>query len=141
MLKKLLKRLLGWLLTFLYRIEIKGFDNYYAAGKRVLIVANHTSFLDPLLLWVFLPEDINFAIYTQISRRWWLRPFLGLSRVFPMDPTHPISLKNLVHHLQKDIKTVIFPEGRITVTGSMMKIYDGTGMVADKAKSSILPIC
>lgn len=136
----MLKRFLHWLLTLLFRVKVNGLENYRQAGDRVLIIANHTSFLDPLLLGVFLPDDITFAINTQISQRWWLKPFLRLSKVFPMDPTHPISLKALIHHLQSDTKTVIFPEGRITVTGSMMKIYDGTGMVADKSGATLLPI-
>lgn len=136
----MLKHFLHWLLTFIYKVEIKGLDNYYKAGNRVLIISNHTSFLDPLLLGVFLPDNITFAINTLISERWWLRPFLRLSRVFPMDPTRPISLKELINHLKTDTKTVIFPEGRITVTGSLMKIYDGTGMVADKSNATILPI-
>ncbi|MDD5462902.1 MAG: AMP-binding protein [Methylococcales bacterium] len=136
----MLKKILRWLLILLYRVEITGLDNYEKAGKRVLIIANHTSFLDPLLLGVFLPDDITFAINTQVSRRWWLKPFLGLSRVFPMDPTHPLSLKDLIHHLQDNIKTVIFPEGRITVTGGLMKIYDGTGWVADKSEAAVLPV-
>jgi acyl-[acyl-carrier-protein]-phospholipid O-acyltransferase/long-chain-fatty-acid--[acyl-carrier-protein] ligase len=136
----MLKKFLHRLLTLLYRVKVNGLDNYHRAGNRVLIVANHTSYLDPLLLGVFLPDDITFAINTHISQRWWLKPFLRLSTVFPMDPTHPLSLKALIHHLQNDTKTVIFPEGRITVTGSMMKIYDGTGMVADKSGATILPI-
>ncbi len=136
----MLKKILHRLLSLVYRVEITGLENYYKAGNRVLIVANHTSFLDPLLLGVFLPDNITFAINTHISERWWLKPFLRLSKVFPMDPTHPISLKNLIHHLQSDTKTVIFPEGRITVTGSLMKIYDGTGMVADKSGATVLPI-
>ena len=136
----MLKKFLHRLLTLLYRVKINGLDNYHQAGNRVLIVSNHVSFLDPLLLGVFLPDDITFAIDTQISQRWWLQPFLRLSKVFPMDPTHPLSLKALIHHLQNDTKTVIFPEGRITITGSMMKIYDGTGMVADKSGATILPV-
>ncbi len=136
----MLKIFLRQLLILLYRVEITGLDNYTKAGKRVLIIANHTSFLDPLLLGVFLPDDITFAINTQVSQRWWLKPFLRLSRVFPMDPTHPLSLKDLIHYLENDTKTVIFPEGRITVTGSLMKIYDGTGMVADKSEAAILPV-
>ena len=136
----MLKIFLRWLLILLYRVEITGLDNFTKAGKRVLIITNHTSFLDPLLLGVFLPDDITFAINTQVSQRWWLKPFLRLSKVFPMDPTHPLSLKNLIHHLENDTKTVIFPEGRITVTGSLMKIYDGTGMVADKSGATILPV-
>ena len=136
----MLKIFLRWLLILLYRVEIIGLDNYAKAGKRVLIITNHTSFLDPLLLGVFLPDDITFAINTQVSQRWWLKPFLRLSKVFPMDPTHPLSLKDLIHYLENDTKTVIFPEGRITVTGSLMKIYDGTGMVADKSNATILPV-
>ncbi len=136
----MLKKILRWLLILIYKVEVKGLDNYKKAGKRVLIISNHTSFLDPLLLGVFLPDDITFAINTGISERWWLKPLLGLSRVFRMDPTHPLSLKDLIHHLQQDTRTVIFPEGRITVTGSLMKIYDGTGMVADKSGAAILPI-
>lgn len=136
----MLKKILHWLLTLIYKVEVEGLENYKNAGNRVLIVSNHTSFLDPLLLGVFLPDNITFAINTQISERWWIKPFLGLSHVFPMNPTHPLSLKALIHHLQNDTKTVIFPEGRITVTGSLMKIYDGTGMVADKSGAAILPV-
>ena len=136
----MLKKFLHWLLTLIFRVKVHGLENYHQAGDRVLIVANHTSFLDPLLLGVFLPDNITFAINTQISQIWWLKPFLRLSRVFPMDPTHPLSLKTLIHHLQTDTKTVIFPEGRITVTGALMKIYDGTGMVADKSGATLLPI-
>ena len=134
------KQFLHWLLTFIYKVEVKGLEHYHQAGKRVLIVANHTSFLDPLLLGVFLPDDITFAINTHIAQSWWLKPFLGLSKVFSMDPTHPLSLKELIRYLQQDTKVVIFPEGRITVTGSLMKIYDGTGMVADKSGAVVLPV-
>lgn len=136
----MLKNFLHWLLTLIYKVEVKGLDNFEKAGDRVLIISNHTSFLDPLLLGVFLPGDITFAINTHISERWWIKPFLGLSHVFPMDPTQPLSLKALIGHLQGNTKTVIFPEGRITVTGSLMKIYDGTGMIADKSAAAILPV-
>jgi acyl-[acyl-carrier-protein]-phospholipid O-acyltransferase / long-chain-fatty-acid--[acyl-carrier-protein] ligase len=140
MLKKILRVFVGAILKVIYRIEITGMENYLEAGKRVLIVANHTSFLDPLLLWVYLPDDITFAINTGISQRWWLQPFLGLSHIFPMNPTQPMSLKNLIHYFRNDTRTVIFPEGRITTTGGLMKVFDGTGMVADKTQAVILPI-
>ena len=136
----MLKLFLHRLLTLLFRVKVLGLENYAQAGNRVLIISNHVSFLDPLLLGVFLPDDITFAINTHISQRWWLKPFLRLSKVFPMDPTHPLSLKSLINHLQNDTKTVIFPEGRITATGSLMKIYDGTGMVADKSCATLLPV-
>lgn len=136
----MLKKFLQKLLHLLYQVEIRGLENFDAAGERVLIVANHISFLDPLLLGTYLPGDVTFAINTHIARQRWIKPFLRLSQVFEMDPTNPLSLKALIHHLKEDRKAIIFPEGRITVTGALMKIYDGTGMVADKSEATLLPI-
>ncbi|MGH8550737.1 MAG: AMP-binding protein [Methylococcales bacterium] len=136
----MLKRFLHRLLTLLYKVEVCGLENYEKAGERVLIVANHISFLDPLLIWVFLPDRVTFAINTHIARKLWIRPFLRLCRVFPMDPTNPLSSKALIAYLKENRRAVIFPEGRITVTGSLMKIYDGTGLVAVRSQAAVLPI-
>ena len=96
----MLKKSLRTILKLLYRVEVVGLENYYNAGNRVLIVANHCSFLDPPLLAAFLPDEITFAINTHIAGKWWMKPFLGLATVFLVDPTHPMSLKNLIHYLQ-----------------------------------------
>ena len=85
----MLKRFLHWLLTLLYKVEVCGLENYRNAGEKVLIVANHISFLDPLLIGVFLPDRVTFAINTYVAQKAWIRPFLVLCRVFPMDPTNP----------------------------------------------------
>ena len=137
MLRKMIRRILARL----YRVKLLGAEHFDAAGERVLIVANHASFLDPVLLWAFLPENVTFAINTQIAERFWVRPALRWVKVFPMDPTKPMSLKAMAHYLRQNRKAVLFPEGRITVTGSLMKIYDGAGLIADKADAQILPIC
>ena len=136
----LIRYLLRWLLTRLYRVEVNGLENYRRAGKRVLIVANHTSYLDALLLAAFLPDHLTFAINTHIARKWWLRLALRLVEYFPLDPTNPLSIKSLIRYLQQDRAVVIFPEGRITVTGSLMKIYQGSGLVADRSRAAVLPV-
>jgi acyl-[acyl-carrier-protein]-phospholipid O-acyltransferase/long-chain-fatty-acid--[acyl-carrier-protein] ligase len=135
-----LKIILKAVLRMMYRVDVTGFEHYHAAGDRVLIVANHTSFLDALLLAVFLPHKLTFAIDSQIAKRWWMRPLLVLVDCFPLDPTNPYSLKSLIKYIAQNRRAAIFPEGRITVTGSLMKIYPGPGMVADKSRAKILPV-
>jgi acyl-[acyl-carrier-protein]-phospholipid O-acyltransferase/long-chain-fatty-acid--[acyl-carrier-protein] ligase len=136
----LIKPLFRWLLTALYKVKVTGLEHFTEAGERVLVVANHTSFIDALLLWAFLPGKLTFAVNTHIARRRRFRPFLALVQIFPMDPTNPLSAKSLIQYLRRDRKAVIFPEGRITVTGALMKVYDGTGMVADRSGAMVLPI-
>ena len=58
----LIKRFFHWLLTTVYRVKVKGLENYYKAGERVVIIANHTSFLDAILLATFLPDKLTFAV-------------------------------------------------------------------------------
>ena len=101
---------------------------------------NHTSFLDAALLAVFLPDRLTFAINTEISKRWWIKPLLVMVEAFPLDPTNPYSIKSLIRYIEQDKRAAIFPEGRITVTGSLMKIYPGPGLVADKSGAMLLPV-
>jgi acyl-[acyl-carrier-protein]-phospholipid O-acyltransferase/long-chain-fatty-acid--[acyl-carrier-protein] ligase len=136
----IVKRCARAVLSRLYQVKVTGDAHYLAAGQRVLIIANHTSYLDPLLLWAFLPDDVTFAINTRIAEHWWVKPALSFVRTFPMDPTSPMSTKALTRYLQGDRKAVIFPEGRITVTGALMKIYDGAGLIAEKSGAVILPV-
>jgi acyl-[acyl-carrier-protein]-phospholipid O-acyltransferase/long-chain-fatty-acid--[acyl-carrier-protein] ligase len=136
----MLKKIVRSILAKLYRVKLVGFEHYGKAGERVLIVANHTSFLDPVLLWAFLPDDVTFAISSQIIRQWWAKPARRFVKLFPMDPTQPLAVKALTRHLKKNRKAVIFPEGRITVTGALMKIYDGAALIAEKSGATVLPI-
>lgn len=136
----LVKSLGRFLFRLLYRVEIKGLENYEKAGERVVIVANHTSFLDAPLLGCFLKDTPLFGINTEIAKKWWLRPAFALFDLYPLDPTNPMALKGLIKEVQAGKKCVIFPEGRITLTGALMKVYEGPGMIAANANATILPI-
>lgn len=137
---KLLKFLLRCLLRLLYRVEVTGMEHYQEAGDRVLIVANHTSLLDCILLYAWLPETPTFAINTRIASKITSRFSQMFVDLFIMDPANPLSVKSMVKFLSQDKKAVIFPEGRITTTGSLMKIYEGPGLIADKSGATVLPI-
>jgi len=137
---KIVKLLLRWLLGKLYRVRINGFQYYAEAGDRVMIIANHVSFLDAVLLGAFLPGKPTFAVETHIAEAWWIRPVLTLVDFFPMNPRNPLATRALIKYLSENRKAVVFPEGRITVTGALMKIYQGPGLVADKSQAQVLPI-
>jgi len=134
------KVILRRILKTLYRVEVKGTEHLSHFSERTLVVANHTSFLDAVLLYAYLPISATFAINTYISRRWIGRLANVIGNLFPIDPSNPLSIRALIRRLQKGGTVVIFPEGRITVTGSLMKVYPGPGLVADRSHATVLPI-
>ncbi len=83
----------------------------------IIIVAIHLSYLDAALLATYFPSKLTFAINTQVAQHWLVRPFLKLIETFPLDPTNPMAAKSLIESIKDKNHVVIFPEGRITVTG------------------------
>lgn len=127
-----------WKLWF--RLEVRGLENIPKAGARSVIALNHVSFLDAPLILSLLDEPPIFAVDTGIASRWWMQPFLRLADARPLDPLKPLATRSLIQAIRDGRRCVIFPEGRITVTGSLMKIYDGAGMIAEKADAMITPV-
>ncbi len=124
----------------LFRVELRGLDNMPPAGTRMVIAPNHVSLLDGPLVHVALPIDAAFAVDTTIANAWWAKPFMGLIRAHLLDPTRPLAARALTHAVADGEPIVIFPEGRITVTGGLMKVYEGAAMIADKAGAVIVPV-
>jgi len=124
----------------LFRIEVKGIENLNNAGPNVIIALNHVSFLDAGLALSLRNRKPVFAIDVGISRKWWVRPFVKLTNAIPLDPLKPMGVRTLIEAVRAGNALIIFPEGRITVTGSLMKVYDGAAMVADKSDAEIVPV-
>ena len=115
-------------------------ENYKAAGDRVVIVANHQSYLDACLIAAYVPDSPTFAIHTSQAAKWYFKPFLAAVDTFPVDVQSPYSVKRMVEAVRDHgRKLMIFPEGRMTRTGALMKVYEGAALVADRSHAQVLP--
>lgn len=131
---------LSILFRAIYRVELKGVDNLLHAGPNPIIALNHTSFLDAAMAMSILPKDPVFAIDSEMAKKWWVKPFLRFTRALPIDPTKPMATRTLINAVKGGDPLIIFPEGRLTVTGSLMKVYDGAGLIADKTEAFVVPV-
>ncbi|MBC7779921.1 MAG: bifunctional acyl-ACP--phospholipid O-acyltransferase/long-chain-fatty-acid--ACP ligase [Proteobacteria bacterium] len=138
-LRKVLQTVLRGVFSVLFRVRVQGDVTQFDA-PRLLVVANHESFLDGLILGLYLPLDPVFVVHTGVARNRWFRIVLSLVDYLAVDPTSPMAMKTVVRLVETGRPVVIFPEGRITVTGSLMKVYDGPAFVAARTGATLLPV-
>lgn len=108
--------------------------------KKAVYVSNHVSYLDPLILFAFLPGDPVFALNGHLYRRKWIRFLMKTADIMLFNPIEPGDIKELIAKVDSGRRCVIFAEGRITENGGLMKIYEAPGLVADKSQAPIVPI-
>ena len=136
--QEMFRSILRWYFQTFHRAEIVGMEHALAVGDKAVVVVNHLSFLDGCFVAAYLPGAPVFAIDTlQAAKFWYLKYVVD---VFPVDPMNAMATKSMVKAVKDGRMLVIFPEGRISVTGGLMKIYDGPGTIADKAAAPVLPI-
>ncbi|MFQ6333851.1 bifunctional acyl-ACP--phospholipid O-acyltransferase/long-chain-fatty-acid--ACP ligase [Methylophilus sp. 3sh_L] len=135
----MLVSLLRGVCRLLFRVRVTGLENI-PSEDRLLIIANHESFLDGLLLGLFLPKRATFVVHTGVLKHFFFRLWLKMTPHLSVDPASPLAMKKVIQRLNAGENVVIFPEGRITLTGALMKVYDGPGFVAAKTGVKILPV-
>lgn len=141
--KWLFKLVVKFLFKVLYRVEVSGLENYQAAkqsGRPILIIANHVSLLDGPLLDLFLPGETSFMVDKAYTQKWHERFILSMIHYFTVDMHSPYAAKHMIEELKTGKQCMIFPEGRITTTGGLMKVYEGTGLMADKTQAAIVTV-
>ncbi|MCL2021371.1 MAG: bifunctional acyl-ACP--phospholipid O-acyltransferase/long-chain-fatty-acid--ACP ligase [Betaproteobacteria bacterium] len=146
MLLTLLRVLLRGLIRLCFRVRVQGMEKALAAGsgqnKRLLVIANHESFLDGILLGLFLPLTRPvFIVHTEYAKRPLFRFGLEmLADYLSIAPGNPMAVKQVIRLVESGRPVVIFPEGRITLTGALMKVYAGPAFVAVKTGATLLPV-
>ncbi len=146
-----LLRFLAWVLShFVYRFDIRGQEHIPAEGPAVL-VCNHVSFVDAVLLMAASPRPIRFIMDHRIFRVPVLGALFRLAKAIPIAPqkedpaAYERAFADAVQVLREGDLLAIFPEGAITRDGSLqpfkggvMKILEGAR--ADGVEPPVIPM-
>lgn len=133
-----MKPLLRLLLGFWFRFRAFNVEVLRTPGP-VLLLPNHVSWLDWLFLGVLLEDDWRFVTNSKTAElSWFHRKMMVNRRTFPVDPTSPYAAKRMAEFLGKGGRLVLFAEGRISLTGSLMKFFDGTGFLVQKTGAKVI---
>ncbi len=105
----------------------------------VLLLPNHVSWIDWLFLAVLMDKDWKFVVSSTAAETSWLHRLVMLNRrTFPVDTASPYAIKRMAEYLQTGGRLVLFPEGRLSRTGSLMKVFDGTGFLLVKTQAKVI---
>jgi acyl-[acyl-carrier-protein]-phospholipid O-acyltransferase/long-chain-fatty-acid--[acyl-carrier-protein] ligase len=105
----------------------------------VLLVPNHVSWLDWLFLYVLLDDDWKFVTSSTTAQKTVLHRWMMLNRrTFPVNTTSPYAVREMAEYLERGGRLVLFAEGRISTTGGLMKLFEGTGFLIRKTNAAVV---
>lgn len=138
-------RLLVWILTHtIYKIRVIDKNNVPPQGA-ALLVSNHVTFIDAVLIVVTIPRPIRFMISREIYQSSMFRPLFRLARAIPI--SRKDSPKELIRSLQaarealkKGELVCIFPEGQLTRTGNLLRFNAGFEHIMKGMDCPIIPV-
>ena len=134
----MIKLFFRWLVRVLYVFRSYN-DAVLKTPGPVLLIPNHTSWLDWLFLVVCLDHDWRFVVSSTSAETSWLhRKIMINDRTFPVDTASPYAAKRMAEYLQGNGRLVLFAEGRLSRTGCLMKIFDGTGFLLHKTRAKVI---
>lgn len=123
----------------LYKFEYIGLENI-SSSKAVLLLGNHVSWIDWLILQIPLKRRINFMIDKDIYNWKLFNATLKKGEVIPLSAKAPKdSLKEAQKRLENSKIVVIFPEGEITHDGELAEFRRGYEMIEKSDKIDTVP--
>ena len=130
--------LLRLLSKLFFRYRVFGADALSSPGPMVLC-PNHTSWLDWLFVLLPLGKEWKFVASSTTAESTWIhRKMMVNSRTFPVDNNSSYAVRTMADYLAAGGKLVIFPEGRISATGTLMRIYDGTAFLVNHSGAKVV---
>lgn len=123
------------------RWKVEGADNLPRQGG-VVIVANHTSFWDPVVVGCAFKRRVFFMAKEELFRIPLFGTLITLLGAFPVqrDRIDRRALRLAMQKLSAGHPVVIFPEGRRSHTGELLKPQLGAALLAIKGGVPILPV-
>jgi len=117
-----------------FKLKVKGLENL-PQKTNFIVVANHSSFMDPLLIMVAIPKKIYCIASRYLYKVWWLGWFLRKTDTFPSGGSSEKAVSLLVEN-----KIVgLFPEGGISRDGKLQNFKRGASLLAVRTGRPIVP--
>ncbi len=144
--KRMLLKTVLWLFTRLfYRMTVLGADNVPAKGG-ALLVSNHVSFADMLLILAGTRRFVRFLLPQEVCRWWWFKPFGVCLRVIPLPPaSQPRELIRVLYQAREAVRQGevlgIFPEDNISRIGVLLPFRREFERIMDGVEAPIIPVC
>jgi 1-acyl-sn-glycerol-3-phosphate acyltransferase len=136
-----LLRFVAWVLSrFVYRFDIRGDEHIPVEGPAVL-VCNHVSFIDAVLLMAASPRPIRFIMDHRIFKVPVLGWLFKLAKAIPIAPqkedpaAYEAAFAKALGVLREGDLLAIFPEGAITRDGALQPFKGGVMKIVDSARA------
>jgi 1-acyl-sn-glycerol-3-phosphate acyltransferase len=140
------RRLARWTARLLFRlvgIRITGVDLAQLPATPHILVVNHASFLDPILLTALLPADPGYTFTTrqELRAQTLLCPLLNSVSTLVLYPSgghRGLNIALMKRALLQGQNLLVFPEGRFTSQPGLLPFHSGAFVVAAAAQVPIV---